>query len=49
MCMNYDTRLETFVIEKNSKINYGFLLVVDWILGVGFMNFMCIFNACDTC
>ncbi len=29
----------TFVIEKKSKIDYGFLLVLDWILGVGFMNF----------
>jgi hypothetical protein len=37
--MNNDTRLGTFVIEKNSKINYGFLLVLDGILGVGFINF----------
>jgi hypothetical protein len=37
--MSNDIRLGTFVIEKNSKINYGFLLVLDWILGVGFMNF----------
>jgi hypothetical protein len=37
--MSNDTRLGTFEIEKNSKINYGFLLVLDWILGVGFMNF----------
>jgi hypothetical protein len=37
--MSNDTRLETFVIEKNSKINHGFLLVLDWILGMGFMNF----------
>jgi len=37
--MNNDTRLGTFMIEKNSKINYGFLLVLNGILGVGFMNF----------
>jgi hypothetical protein len=27
--MSNDTRLETFVIKKNSKINHGFLLVLD--------------------
>jgi hypothetical protein len=43
--MSNDTRLGTFVIEKKSKINYGFLLVLDWILGV---TSTCIFNACDT-
>jgi hypothetical protein len=37
--MSNDTRLGAFVIEKNSKINYGFLLALDGILGVGFMNF----------
>jgi hypothetical protein len=37
--MSNDTRLGTFMIETNSKINDGFLLVLDGILGVGFMNF----------
>jgi hypothetical protein len=42
--MSNDTRFGTFVIEKNSKKNHGFLLVLDWILGTGFYELQHVYS-----